>query len=425
MTTQFPALKAAEDELKAIFAAAGPEYDLTKVKSLDGKTSAEKVTHIKQLNERCDELRAVLKVAGHSGGESGSEPGGRWIGVKDLAGADRLTKGQKVTDWLKAKGQVTEREVDELSFDRYLKGMATGDWKNAEAEQAIHVKAMSEGTLTAGGHLVPTPLAANIIDLARNQMRVMQAGAVTVPMQSQTLKVPRLTSEGTPGWHTENAAITDADMVFDSVTFTARTLTRLIKLSMELFEDSDPSAGDVIAQSFAKQIALEVDRAALRGTGTAPEPRGVLNQSGITTTTHGANGTAITNYDWFLDAAGTVRASNFEPNSHIVAPRTTTSLSKLKEATTNAYMAPPSALLPLLPTSQVPITLTTGTSSDTSEIYTAQWDQLMIGVRTQLRLEFLRERYADNGQFAFLAWFRADVQLAHPAAFVVDTGVRG
>jgi HK97 family phage major capsid protein len=88
-------------------------------------------------------------------------------------------------------------------------------------------------------------------------------------------------------------------------------------------------------------------------------------------------------------------------------------------------MVPPSVLLPLLPTRQVPITNTTGTSTDTSEIYTAQWDQCWIGFRTNFNIRFLQERFADTGQYAFLASLRADVQLAQPAAFVVDTGVRG
>jgi HK97 family phage major capsid protein len=165
----------------------------------------------------------------------------------------------------------------------------------------------------------------------------------------------------------------------------------------------------------------------LRGTGSAPEPRGVLNQSGVTLTAHGANGTAITNYDFWLDAVGTVRGNNFEPNAQIQAPRSATSLSKLKEATTNAYMAPPAGLagIPRLNTKQIPINLTVGTSTDCSEIYTGDWSQLMVGIRTDFQLLFLRERFvADNLQYAFLAYLRADVQLAQPAAFNVDTGVR-
>lgn len=329
-----------------------------------------------------------------------------------------LTREQNLEDWARTRGLIPEDQ--QLSFDRYLRGLATGNWDNAE-----HERALSEGTLTAGGHLVPTPLSSRVIDLARNQARVFQAGAITVPMTAQTLKLARLTGEGSPAWKTENAAITDADMTFDSVTFTARTLVRLVKLSVELFEDADPSSEDVIARAFASQLALELDRVALRGSGTPPEPRGILNTSGVTVTTHGANGGNLTNYDWLIDAAGAVLANNFEPNAHIVAPRSVTSLAKLKEATTNAYLTPPAGLLPRLPTKQIPINNTTGTSTDTSEIYTAQWDQLMIGVRTNFTLKFLSERYlADNLQYAFLAYLRADVQLAQPGAFVVDTGVR-
>lgn len=330
-----------------------------------------------------------------------------------------LTRDQSVTDWCQTRG-ITSATEQPLSFDRYLRGMVTGEWDGATEERAL-----SEGTLTAGGHLVPTPLSARVIDLARAQTRVFQAGAVTVPMTTNTLKLARMTSEGSPAWKTENAAITDADMAFDSVTFTARTLVRLVKLSVELFEDSDPSADDVIARAFAAQMAVELDRVALLGTGTAPEPRGVLNQSGVTLTAHGANGSAISNYDWWLDAVGAVRAAGYEPNAHIQAPRTSTSLAKLKEATTNAYLAPPPSMLPMLTTKSVPINVTAGTSTDTSYVFTGDWSNLMVGIRTQLNVQFLRERFlADNLQYAFLAYLRADVQLAQPAAFVVDTGVR-
>jgi HK97 family phage major capsid protein len=334
-----------------------------------------------------------------------------------------LTREQSVEQWAQQSGLFTPPEGDRPpSFDRYLRGIVTGNWDGAE-----HERALSEGTLTAGGHLVPVPLSARVIDLARNQMQVMRAGAVTVPMTAATLKLARLTSEGTPAWKSENAAITDADMVFDSVTFTARTLVRLVKLSVELFDDADPSSEDVIARSFAGQVALELDRVALRGSGTPPEPRGVVNQTGVTLTTHGANGALITNYDFHLDAVGAIRSANFEPNAQIQAPRTATSLSKLKEATTNAYMAPPAGLanIPRLNSKQVPVNLTVGTSTDCSEIYTADWSNLLVGIRTDFQLLFLRERFvADALQYAFLAYLRADIQLAQPTAFVVDTGVR-
>jgi HK97 family phage major capsid protein len=88
-------------------------------------------------------------------------------------------------------------------------------------------------------------------------------------------------------------------------------------------------------------------------------------------------------------------------------------------------MAPPAGMLPMLTTKSVPINVTVGTSTDTSYIFTADWSNLLVGIRTDFTLRFLGERYlADNLQYGFLAYLRADVQLAQPAAFVVDTGVR-
>jgi HK97 family phage major capsid protein len=88
-------------------------------------------------------------------------------------------------------------------------------------------------------------------------------------------------------------------------------------------------------------------------------------------------------------------------------------------------LAPPAGLLPMLTTKSVPITITTGTSTDTSYVFTADWSNLLVGIRTHFNLRFLGERYlADNLQYAFLAYLRADIQVAQPTAFNVDTGVR-
>jgi HK97 family phage major capsid protein len=117
-----------------------------------------------------------------------------------------------------------------------------------------------------------------------------------------------------------------------------------------------------------------------------------------------------------------LRDANFEPNAHIVAPRTATELALLKNSLGD-YLHPPSSLLPILDTNQIPTDLVVGTSDTASEIYTGQWNNLAIGLRTSFELIFLRERYADFGQYGFIAHMRADVQVLHPAAFTVDLGV--
>ncbi|MFI8510481.1 phage major capsid protein [Streptomyces sp. NPDC085460] len=339
----------------------------------------------------------------------------------DTPDVPMLTRSDSFAQWVDRHQNVREDERD-VRLGALLRTWVTG---RRDGLNDAELRAMSEGTATAGGHLVPTPTAAQLIDRARNTARVMQAGATVVPMTAQTLKVPRLTGSSAPAWRNENAAVAEGDLTLDSVTLTARSMAFLVKMSRELIEDSDPNIVGVVERDLAAQVALEFDRVALRGTGTAPEPRGVRNQTGVTITTHGANGDTIANlkYDMLIDAQATARSLNFEPTAVIDAPRTEQGLAKLKD-TTGQYIQPPAGMLPRYATNQIPINLTVGTSTDCSEVYTGQWDQLYFGMRTGPMFIQLVERYADVGQVALMVWMRGDIALAHGEAFVVDTGVR-
>lgn len=336
--------------------------------------------------------------------------------------ADVLTRSDSFADFVSRRGLVQPGQ-EEVRLASLLKAWTTG--RRDGLNDAEH-RAMAEGTASAGGVTVPTPTAARLIDKARNQARVMQAGATVVPMTSQTLTIPRLVGTSAPAWRAENAAIASGDLTLDAVTFTAKSLAFQVKCSRELLEDSDPNIGNVIENDLAAQVALELDRVALRGSGTSPEPRGVLNQTGVTLTAHGANGTQIATlgYDMLVSAEGTVAAKNHTPNGTVLAPAVETGLRKARAATDGQYLIPPAGLVSRYQTNQVPTNLTVGTSTDCSEVYTGDWSQLLIGLRTGPMTFQLVERYADMGQLAFIVWLRADVQLAHPEAFAVDTGVR-
>jgi HK97 family phage major capsid protein len=332
-----------------------------------------------------------------------------------------LASGQTFAGFAQSRGLVNRDDDGQqnLSLRKYLKGMVTGDWTGAGRE----LKAMTEGTGSAGGYLVPTLLSADLIDLARNQTRVLQAGAKVIPMANRTVDVPKWVTDPTAAWHTEDAAISPSDGVIGKITLTAQALASLTKVSRELLEDA-PGIEDELRNAFAAAFALKLDLAALYGTGTPPEPRGVKNTSGISTASMGANGLAITSWDTLVDAVGRLQDQNEQPNGIIYAGRTARALSKLKD-TTNQPLQPPEILsnIPRYATNQVPVNLTQGASSAASDVFTADWSQLFVGIRTQLTIQVLGERYADTGDIGFLAWFRADVAVARPKAFDVLSGV--
>jgi HK97 family phage major capsid protein len=76
-----------------------------------------------------------------------------------------------------------------------------------------------------------------------------------------------------------------------------------------------------------------------------------------------------------------------------------------------------------LGTTRVPVDQTVGASTDATEIYTGQWDQLLIGMRTSFTVQSLNELYADTGERGILCHVRVDVQPANGAAFAVHTGL--
>jgi HK97 family phage major capsid protein len=316
-------------------------------------------------------------------------------------------------------------EFKGLSLGKLIRGYVTGEWSGAAAEQ----KAMGSSPLSSGGMMIPTPLAAEVIDLARNQTRLIQAGAITIPMSTATLKYARLNQDVTANWTTEAANIALSAAAFDSVTFTARKLAALVAINNELLEDAT-NADSVIQMSIAKALALALDFGGLYATGAAPQPQGV---HGIIPTV--ASGGTLTNFDSFLSAIAAIRGLNFEPNAVLYSARTADALAKLKTGLSGdqRFLPPPTdfANLQKYVTNQIPNNLGSGTNE--SQAFVGQWDQLALGLRASIQIEVSREAgYFDGSaqQSAFSkdqtiirAILRADWQPLHLGAFAEITGI--
>lgn len=328
-----------------------------------------------------------------------------------------LTKEQRCSTWLQQRGGYAyAAEPGPMRFGAVVRALALGDRRGlSQGEQ----RALSEGTDSAGGYTVPEILASSFIDRMRNQMVVQRAGAVTVPMSSDTLHIARLaqpgvTAGGSPlvnglngAWKTENADIDMGDLVLERVTFTARTLAFLVKMSVELSEDS-LNIDQIIEGELAKAAALEVDRAALLGTGVAPQPRGIKFQSGVQTGTLGSPA----GWDFLVDGAAELWQENHEPNAVIWSPTFAKTAAKFKDQEDQPLRMPQAIEgIRQFRTNQV----------DPDDVIVGDFTQLMIGVRTSFRLEVSRVAGTsfEKLQVWVRCYLRADVQLAHPEAFIL------
>jgi HK97 family phage major capsid protein len=295
-------------------------------------------------------------------------------------------------------------ELAKVSFGQLVRAMVLGP------QSAVEQRALAEGADVSGGVTVPEITAAQLIDKLRARLVLTRLGALTIPLESDKTTIARMDTDPLAAWRLENSVVAESDPTFSGVVFQPKTLAVLVKASRELVEDS-LNITTALENAFAQSMAVELDRVALQGSGTPPEPQGLRTMAGV----HEASGATLTNYDSIIDLMTLVAGANATTTGIVMHPRTAGTLAKLKDTQTNP-MGVPSMLegIPMEATTAVSITEAPGT---TSSLYLGQWNELMFGIRATVRVEVLRERYADYLQYGFLAYLRADVAVAHPASF--------
>lgn len=307
-----------------------------------------------------------------------------------------------------------------LSLGKTIRGMITGNWKGAEREE----RAMSGATAGAGGSLLPQVFSAEIVDLARVQTQVINAGASVVPLSNRTVVMPKWTQDPTVAWRAENAAVGSSDGAVGTVTFTAKSLAGYTPISREIAEDSDLT--DLLTNAYAKAVATAWDFAALKGSGSSNQPLGVIMDStNVTDRAALATNGQTPTWDNLIDAVAGVRGRSENVSAIIYHPRNAQALAKVKD-TTNAYLTPPAYLdgVPRLETATLPVNETTGTSSLTNSMVTGNFSYLALGVRTEFGINVYEQPLAtSNAQYVIMAWFRGDVQVLRGSAFAVRTGL--
>jgi len=160
---------------------------------------------------------------------------------------------------------------DELDVGRFFRGLITGDWRGAEAEQRTLVGIGSAG----GSFLVPTVVSDQLLDLARNASKVMKAGARTFDMPSENVQVAALSSDPTAYWTGEGENITESNPVFSNLEFEAAKLGMWVPISSEVLESNVVNLDSEITRIMTTAMSTHLDNMFLNGSGTN-QPLGII-----------------------------------------------------------------------------------------------------------------------------------------------------
>jgi HK97 family phage major capsid protein len=264
--------------------------------------------------------------------------------------------------------------LDELSLGRVLRAKMVNDYRSlTDSEQKLlRADPMSEGVNTAGGFTVPSVLASLWFDLPRNQSVLLQAGARRIDMTSDALTIAKLTADPSMESKAENASFSGGAATFGAINLYPTTCGQVISASEELLQDS-PNAGEILEQSLAKALAVQIDAWFLAGTGSA-EPTGLLLREGLSTSG------AVATWDDLLNGMLEVEKVNGKPASWIASPTTANTLRSQRVDDTGAYLLPPDDVKALR-------RLVSNQISDT-DVLIGDFSSCVIGVRLNPQIDF-------------------------------------
>ena len=311
-----------------------------------------------------------------------------------------------------------------ISLGRFLAAGLLGD-RCHDAEALRHVDETKSVSTATSGLVLPIEYVGEWIDRLRANMVLMAAGAQTVAMSGKTMTHAALTGDPVASWHTENAAdINATDPTFAARTLTAQTIVSRCTASVECTQDS-PNFGEQLAAAMTASIAQEIDRVGLVGTGTAPQPRGILNVAGINEVL--SVGT-IADYSKMLAGVRELLDDNVQLDvataNAIMSPRSWAAFEGLATGITGdkTQLPRPRALeaTRFLVSSAVPNDLDTNKSA----IFLGDFRDLVMGIRTNTEVRALEvDSYASRLQIEFVAYSRVDFLVTRPASFCVLRGV--
>lgn len=333
-----------------------------------------------------------------------------------------------------------EDEAKNFSLIRAIRAIVTRDWSNAGFErdvfeQARKRTAMSMATDTSMGYFVPNEILAGYIELFRAESVLLKLGATNLDgLVGNPVSVPKQTGGATTYWVGENESITESSETAAQVNLTPKKVAALVKLSNELLKFSNPSIETMIRSDVTIAIALAIDLAGLRGSGASHEPRGIANTPGINTVAIGTNGGAPT-FDLLYDMQYELQVDNAFRGKmgFCFHPATRRRLLKTKVAQFSAdtggdYIIQPMVSdaqlvnwmgFPYQMTTQIPITLTKGSSTNCTEIYFANWPELLMGQWGGFELKVSQETSTafEKDQTWIRVIQEVDVQVRHAESF--------
>lgn len=304
------------------------------------------------------------------------------------------------------------------------------DHVNRALAAMVMQRDLSVGVLASGGYLVGTEhLGSSFIDLLRNAMKTRMLGARVLSGLVGDIAIPRQLTGSAAAFVAEAGALPESEPTFDQVPMSPKTIGAFTEFSRKLLRQSDPSVEMLVRSDLATGVGLKADQVGISGTGVAPEPRGVLNTTGIGDVAMADPNGGPPTWPKVVDIWNEVAIDNADfgstawlTNSRVIGKLMTT----VKEAGEANYIVnkfPDAQGFTEIGggrsgvSNQVPSTLTKGTGTNLSALIYGNWRDLLYGEWGTVDLLVNPFSLDTTGQIRVSIYTEMDAVVRRPQSF--------
>ena len=269
---------------------------------------------------------------------------------------------------------------------------------------------LSEGVQADGGYLVPEEFERQIV-MGLDEANVVRSLAKVITTSAER-KIPVAATHSTAAWTAENGAYTPSDPSFDQKTIDAYKLTDLVKVSIELLQDSMFDLESYIAAEFARAFGIAEEEAFCVGTGSG-QPTGIFTANGGQVGVDNANLSA----DELISLVYALKSPYRRNAKFLMNEKTVSTIRKFKDGN-GAYLWQPS-LQAGEPDKLLGYELYTSpyvpeANAGAYAIAFGDFKNYWIADRSGRTVQRLNELYSTNGQVGFVATERVDGKVILP-----------
>jgi HK97 family phage major capsid protein len=345
---------------------------------------------------------------------------------------------------------MSDNEIGQYSIARAVSAILSGDWSKAGLEREASVAAAAKfgnsvgqrgfllpfdimakrdftaGTASEAGNLIATDLRGDMFaDVLRNKLALGQLGATMLFGLTSNIDIPRKTVGSSLAFLTETGAASETSVTTGKVSLGPKRISTYVEFSKQAVIQSSMAVEPMLRQDILSELNTQIEYQAINGSGTAPNPRGIRNTSGIGSVVGGTNGAQV-NWGHIVGLESAVANVNAEPdvNSGYLVNTKTRGWAKQTTKATNLPFIWDNGAQPLngyraAVTNNMLSNLTKGTSNGvcSSLIYSSMWDMLVIGMFGAVELTLDELTQAPSGLNRLILNAYIDVGCRRPANF--------